>query len=1032
MQASLSVPIIAFTLAALSAVLCIIMPIILQDKLVSSQISDSLLTRDNLMDWGQVPGNSNFTITKQVTMYELQKPKDSDVLTSINVTAKATLNYNITKKLIPSEFMEQENAVTLDVVSYYHPDLSTKIKETEELIGVNLGALSAWYQFSNRADYKRITPLLYSILSDMRSNLAVDIMAREMYNYYCHDKAMVFSTILKNFTNKELIYSDVEYGMKSWQTLKKWLYPALLIVPSKDPMYPKIMDHFGFVAAEMDYIYNSKNNNMLLKLVQMMKNLMAQNYECKLRDCTDSEIVMNQFVKQIVTQTSLIDFNNVEPLSSYSDLEPDIIFPTEMAYFQKNSEILTEKQRKINLPIDKWVAIFNFDKMNAKDNLMNPANTQTFFTQMQGSAALNAVTYASKIKINDLDVMILIYQYMLYIIDVFGNFKAIQGKQSDSTFGLFSLNSLTSAVSYLADILPSTVFSRYLIADFEMQGYKCADILEKSKIKAETIQAICNHPGFNLKTLSSFETWFKVYNLVELSPDYQNIMSRFGLERAQMLAILNITNPGCLGSIIRQLVIKISAQFECDNKNLGCTAYELLYRQWGSSMLTSKIHPDYVKSPYLKSSFTINTWQSNTIKIPQEYYYWAKKLFPTESNLEITPQISQILLGTKLLKSISLSRFVVYSRNQNYDDIAKYYSTTHGKYIYQYLRYLTQYDTFSSAFNVHTNSEWLWGYTDSMLSQYANLDILLNGDPAYEYNMRIGPLNDTYSTTSTYPKSHVFTGHGDNQQTKSLYKLYGLNDIQVLEPYFDGKVMQLVSRNPYKCPVKANGTDGLQFSSDLKKESALSYFDQFFYIPLNLSFETKRSVNNVDALIYKIDSSNFQNNFAINQISGMLNITSVYKIPLMICQTNYSSVIAGKKNYLDGVTINGVPLNKLDTTNGKMEVAIEPYTGKTLEFTYDYDVATFVEEPTPFPSLPESIIPLMHVHVYGNYTNSEKDFSHIKERLKIIKIVRIGLISLGGACLLLAIALLAVYCIQSKGKGAQGSENVPLKTKVES
>jgi len=80
--------------------------------------------------------------------------------------------------------------------------------------------------------------------------------------------------------------------------------------------------------------------------------------------------------------------------------------------------------------------------MSAKDNLMNPANTQPFFYQMEHQYPLSSIVYASKIRIFDYDTLDLIYKYLLYIIDLFGNFKEIQGKQSDSTFGLFSLNAI--------------------------------------------------------------------------------------------------------------------------------------------------------------------------------------------------------------------------------------------------------------------------------------------------------------------------------------------------------------------------------------------------------------------------------------------------------------------------------------------------------------------------------------------------------------------------------------------------------------
>jgi len=58
-------------------------------------------------------------------------------------------------------------------------------------------------------------------------------------------------------------------------------------------------------------------------------------------------------------------------------------------------------------------------------------------------------------------------------------------------------------------------------------------------------------------------------------------------------------------------------------------------------------------------------------------------------NLEITSKISMVLLGSKLVKSISLSRFIVFCRNNNENDIKKYYETDKGIQIFGYIRQLT-------------------------------------------------------------------------------------------------------------------------------------------------------------------------------------------------------------------------------------------------------------------------------------------------------------------------------------------------------
>jgi len=90
---SLSVSIIGLALAVSSVVLLVVLPNIMHTELKSTAERKSLLTMDNSVDWSAIPGNSQFNIQKQTTLYELEIPNKP--LTTINVVPKYTLNYNI-------------------------------------------------------------------------------------------------------------------------------------------------------------------------------------------------------------------------------------------------------------------------------------------------------------------------------------------------------------------------------------------------------------------------------------------------------------------------------------------------------------------------------------------------------------------------------------------------------------------------------------------------------------------------------------------------------------------------------------------------------------------------------------------------------------------------------------------------------------------------------------------------------------------------------------------------------------------------
>jgi hypothetical protein len=49
------------------------------------------------------------------------------------------------------------------------------------------------------------------------------------------------------------------------------------------------------------------------------------------------------------------------------------------------------------------------------------------------------------------------------------------------------------------------------------------------------------------------------------------------------------------------------------------------------------------------------------------------------------------------------------------------------------------------------------------------------------------------------------------------------------EPYFDGNSITLKSRNPWRSPVRLNGTDGLSFNPGVKPEDKVwGYLDDLY------------------------------------------------------------------------------------------------------------------------------------------------------------------------------------------------------------
>ena len=138
---------------------------------------------------------------------------------------------------------------------------------------VNIGALSAWYQYRHREDYKRLVPLMYTIMDDMLTNIGSLIVAREIFELYIKDEALTKRTVL-HFLSKEManhVYNDSLYGMGNNFTLKEWIIPTWDSGRiNEKPKYIEIRDYFGLTPTDMRNIYDPVNS-VFMKLVAMGK-----------------------------------------------------------------------------------------------------------------------------------------------------------------------------------------------------------------------------------------------------------------------------------------------------------------------------------------------------------------------------------------------------------------------------------------------------------------------------------------------------------------------------------------------------------------------------------------------------------------------------------------------------------------------------------------------------------------------------------------------------------------------------------------
>jgi hypothetical protein len=159
------------------------------------------------------------------------------------------------------------------------------------------------------------------------------------------------------------------------------------------------------------------------------------------------------------------------------------------------------------------------------------------------------------------------------------------------------------------------------------------------------------------------------------------------------------------------------------------------------------------------------------------------------------------------------------------------------------------------------------------------------------------------------PLSELYTGYDLGKRTRSFSKYEGESYASVWERFGDGMFeydLGYHSRNPYFEKVPTRGTDGFQFSPGLTPEDNIEVFDTFLLQTLNFYYHSATTHDELETYIYKLDVEKYES--YIDSISySIINITSVHRFPLFVLLPYY-------------------------------EVHVEPFTGITVCFKYEYEV----------------------------------------------------------------------------------------------
>ena len=591
--------------------------------------------------------------------------------------------------------------------------------EDEELVTVetiNVGALSAWYQFGHKEEYKQLAPVMLNILKHMSKNLLFSIIAREIHDYYIKDKQLTLRTILKKIPEEKAIqiYDDPLYGMAKWETLKEWLAPAAEKQSDRNPKYAELADYFGLTKNDMLSIYSS--NSVLKMLTNLglgipynhsIETLKGRYSELRVRTTEDFSYV--QLATQQITQTKILAFSKLEPIKTYQELYPSLPSPPEISYFKEKGN-LTEEEKKVEFTWDIAKKVFHSDYKDPSTSILNPVNGERFMNQMKNEVPLGDLSYRYNIKVNNYAFYSLLYKYIKFLVENFARGENDIEELKESAFSELIMLAGQKSVGHITNHIDYTLYARLLFMKLSKEKINCQSVFEETKIEQQKIDKICKENGFNLGSIENCEPWTLMNHAMINSTDL--LQSKFNFTRQEMTALFNVNLKGSIAYYLKEVKKDAAKHYKCKSSN-ECSVNELAAIQWGSSGVTKTI-ADVYNSHLVNNTETLQDWLLASSLEPQEYYVFAKKNKREQEEILIDKDPALNIITEVFNNQFEALLFAKYTKN--YEEMEKRYKINHGYLLHIYLRYIIEKNLLGGAYTNRTARELAWGFYDQFLT----------------------------------------------------------------------------------------------------------------------------------------------------------------------------------------------------------------------------------------------------------------------------------------------------------------------------
>lgn len=883
------------------------------NSVIQQKVLDQvLLSKENSDTWGQFPGKYDILVERNITVFQLQNVQGSMLKgekpifkESIPLSFRESSDVKDLEYLEDKKFMKMKQ--TINTTEYNQDDAQKAIMESTIDIP-NIGALGTWGAINNFNESKIAWGALAGMVSGVERDDSVHwgAISYAVSSLFLSTRELVenlFSSV-ENLTDtqKEQLYSDVNFGMKSFLTLPGWV--KAVVQGLESDMAIILKNHFYLSWKQLSEIIR-----VLTSHVTAAEDTLGGRFGCPNNRCNATILTANQWATQAVTNG--IHLEPIQKFKSIKFLNQTVFGYPEFGYWLSDKYLpsLTEDQQKkfdgVIMPVEVAERLIKIsltadERVTSEDALCHEYNQKLLWDWGRKYDEANDPEELNKIKtkfgIPSDELAILVWEYMKYLRFSWATFETDSPELAAKA--LIAAMSTEKVFQTWHDLTHLTIKSRMIAADMISDKYSCENFVNNSFFSQKTDYAknICDN-CFKPDDKSEFA--FFIQNIIDAC--YWQTDSQVKKFNDQYKLNIPLTNFKQFCGIRDHSMIlpddkttwawkhyefqtdkEMSAVFKCQFST-HCSRREILAYQWMNSEITLNV-PEKVTSTFgLKKTDTITEWvtDSSMSHFAFEFPNFAKK-YDLMIPEWYQDQAKQIITYDRMISPLSMAKCLYDNQKDEYEWLHTKFFMTDPRILDKYFSYSVVEGFFQGLSTKVKVKDLIFGFEQPALKELKERNPMIGGDPT------INPLVQPMKQTETFDETR-HTGNADHAMAGKFSQTNGISYVNFNKTLFNGNETYQEFVNPWGAQVEFNGGDAM-FGPNLNEESIPASFQPDFFRSFRFKYLEKEDNvygKKLETIKYVIKHEDFIANDTNKQYyqykyNGSYNLTSIFTAPLFI------------------------------------------------------------------------------------------------------------------------------------------------------